>query len=149
MKVFLDTNVILEYFTVREDYLITQRLFERFHRNGDDLFMSVGSFYTIVFLIDKVLRKETSFRGESRVNALRDILGRVLRTISVTEHDGESLLRGVMNSQFKDIEDGCQYELAQKGGCEILITFNVSDYPSIEDAPVKVVTPYAFLNEPL
>ena len=102
MRVFLDTNVILEYFTVREDYLITQRLFERFHRNGDDLFMSVGSFYTIVFLIDKVLRKETSFRGESRVNALRDILGRVLRTISVTEHDGESLLRGVMNSQFKD-----------------------------------------------
>ena len=111
MKIFLDTNVILEYFTVREDYLITQRLFERFHRNEDDLFMSVGSFYTMVFLIDKVLRKETSLRGESRVNALRDILGRVLRTISVAEHDVESLLRGVMNAQFKDIEEN--YEKKQ------------------------------------
>lgn len=149
MKIFLDTNVILEYFTVREDYLITQRLFERFHRNEDDLFMSVGSFYTMVFLIDKVLRKETSLRGESRVNALRDILGRVLRTISVAEHDGESLLRGVMNAQFKDIEDGCQFELAQKAGCEILITFNVSDYPSVEDVPVRVVTPFGFLSEPI
>jgi len=49
MKVFLDTNVILEYFTVREEYVTAQRLFERLHRDGDDLYMSVGSFYTIVF----------------------------------------------------------------------------------------------------
>ena len=67
MKIFLDTNVILEYFTVREDYLITQRLFE----------------------------------------------------------------------------------LAQKAGCEILITFNVSDYPSVENIPVRVVTPLGFLSEPI
>ena len=147
MKVFLDTNVILEYFTVREEYVTAQRLFERLHRDGDDLYMSVGSFYTIVFLTDKVLRKETSLRGESRVKALRDIMERILRTVAVAEHDGDSLLRGVMNAQFKDIEDGCQYELAQKVGCNVLVTFNTSDYPLGEDVPVRVVTPLTFLSE--
>ena len=147
MKVFLDTNVILEYFTVREEYVTAQRLFERLHRDGDDLYMSVGSFYTIVFLTDKVLRKETSLRGESRVKALRDIMERILRTVAVAEHDGESLLRGVMNAQFKDIEDGCQYELAQKVGCNVLVTFNTSDYPLGEDVPLRVVTPLTFLSE--
>ena len=147
MKVFLDTNVILEYFTVREEYVTAQRLFERLHRDGDDLYMSVGSFYTIVFLTDKVLRKETSLRGDSRVKALRDIMERILRTVAVAEHDGESLLRGVMNAQFKDIEDGCQYELAQKVGCNVLVTFNTSDYSLGEDVPVRVVTPLTFLSE--
>ena len=41
MKVFLDTNVILEYFTVREEYVTVQRLFERLHRDGDDLYNAV------------------------------------------------------------------------------------------------------------
>ena len=149
MKVFLDTNVILEYFTVREEYVTVQRLFERLHRDGDDLYMSVGSFYTIVFLTDKVLRKETSLRGASRVKALRDIMERILRTVAVAEHDGESLLRGVMNIQFKDIEDGCQYELAKKTDCDVLVTFNTSDFPLGEDTPVRVVTPLAFLSEPV
>ena len=147
MKVFLDTNVILEYFTLREEFMTTQRMFERFHRGGDELFMSVGSFYTIVFLIDKVLRKETTLRGENRVNALRDILERILRTVAVAEHDTESLLRGVMNAQFKDVEDGCQYELARKAGCDVLVTFNTSDYPLGVNASVRVITPFALLDE--
>lgn len=147
MKVFLDTNVILEYFTVREEFVTVQRLFERFHRDGDDLFMSVGSFYTIVFLTDKVLRKETSLRGVSRINALRNIMERILRTVAVAEHDGDSLLKGVMNTQFKDIEDGCQYELAKKTDCDVLVTFNTSDFPLGDDTPVRVLTPLAFLSE--
>ena len=108
--------------------------------------MSVGSFYTMVFLIDKYLRKELELLGEERISALRQIMTKILQTIRVAEHDNESLLRGVNNIQFKDVEDSCQYELAQKVGCEILLTFNISDFPTGNESPVQVLTPQQYLE---
>ena len=48
---------------------------------------------------------------------------------AVVEHDSESLLRGVEDMQFKDIEDSCQYQAAVAAGCNYIITYNVKDYP--------------------
>lgn len=146
MNILLDTNVILEYFAVRERYAITKRLFDHLRGEGDALFMSVGSFYTMIFLVDKMLRKQMGLQGQSRVNALRDIMERILDTISVAEHDKESLLRGVRNMQFKDIEDSCQLEQTKKSSCELLLTFNVSDFPSDVDYGVTVLSPEEFLQ---
>jgi predicted nucleic acid-binding protein len=146
MNILLDTNVILEYFAVRERYAITKRLFDHLRGEGDALFMSVGSFYTMIFLVDKMLRKQMGLQGETRVKALRDFMERILDTISVAEHDKESLLRGVRNMQFKDIEDGCQLELAKKTSCELLLTFNVADYPSVADSSVTVLSPEEYLE---
>lgn len=112
MNIFLDTNVILENFIIRKDYATAHHVFERLQQEKHSLFMSVGSFYTMVFLIDKYLRNELGFGGEERLSALRQIMTNILQTIRVTEHDKESLLRGVNNTQFKDVEDSCQYELA-------------------------------------
>ena len=146
MNILLDTNVILEYFAVRERYVIAKRLFDRLREEGDSLFMSVGSFYTMIFLVDKMLRKQLGLQSESRVKALRDIMERILDTIGVAEHDKESLLRGVRNMRFRDIEDGCQFELAKKASCELLLTFNVSDYPSDADSGVTVLSPEEYLE---
>ena len=147
MKIFLDTNVILEYFTIREEYETVQQLFERLHSRQDKLYMSVGSFYTMIFVVDKVLKKDTNLRGEIRIQALRNIMERILMTINVAEHDSESLLRGIMDERFKDIEDGCQYELAQKVGCNMLITFNTDDFNIDNNSTVRVLTPRDWLRE--
>ncbi len=146
MNILLDTNVILEYFAVRERYCIAKRLVDHLRDEGDALFMSVGSFYTIIFLVDKMLRKQMGLQGVSRVNALRVIMERILATIAVAEHDKESLLRGVRNMQFKDIEDSCQLEQAKKASCELLLTFNISDYPSDADSGVTVLPPEEYLD---
>jgi predicted nucleic acid-binding protein len=146
MNILLDTNVILEYFAVREKYAIAKQLFEHLRGEGDVLFMSAGSFYTMVFLVDKMLRKQMGLQGESRVKALRDIMEQILNTIAVAEHDRESLLRGVRNMQFKDIEDGCQFELAKKASCEMLLTFNDSDYPTDTESGVTVLSPEEYLE---
>ena len=146
MNIFLDTNVILENFIIREDYATAHQVFERLQKEKHSLFMSVGSFYTMVFLIDKYLRNGLGLLGEERISALRQIMTNILQTIRVAEHDKESLLRGVNNTQFKDVEDSCQYELAQKVGCEILLTFNISDFPTKEESPVQVLTPQQYLE---
>lgn len=71
---------------------------------------------------------------------------RILYTIAVAEHDKESLLHGVKNMQFKDIEDSCQLEQAKKASCELLLTFNVSDYPSNIESRVTVLSPEEYLE---
>lgn len=146
MNIFIDTNVILENFIIREDFNTAHLLFQRLQQEKHPLYMSVGSFYTMVFLIDKYLRKELELLGEERISALRQIMTKILQTICVAEHDNESLLRGVNNIQFKDVEDSCQYELAQKVGCEILLTFNISDFPTGNESPVQVLTPQQYLE---
>ena len=50
------------------------------------------------------------------------------------------------NMQFKDIEDSCQLEQAKKASCELLLTFNVSDYPSDADSGVTVLSPEEYLK---
>lgn len=108
--------------------------------------MSVGSFYTMIFLVDKYLRKEMRFSGDVRIVALRQIMSNILKTVQVAEHDNESLLQGVLNQDFLDIEDGCQFELAGKVACDYLLTFNTKDYPVASNCLPRVLTPQAFLD---
>jgi len=146
MKIFVDTNVILENFLQRENYYVTYRLFDLLKKKEHVLIMSSGSFYTMVFLVDKYLKRERGMSGEVRLMALRQIMSGILKDIRVAAHDNESLLCGLSNPQFKDIEDGCQYELAKKAACELLLTFNTSDYPTNTELRVKVLSPSEYLN---
>lgn len=67
----------------------------------------------------------------------------------VAEHDKNSLLRGVSDKGYKDIEDSCQYQVAQKMGCEALVSFNISDYKELTVGQVKIYTPQQFIDENL
>ena len=53
MKVFIDTNVILEYFMHREKYGEAEKLLKELRSRNAQMFMSVGAFYTIHFIILK------------------------------------------------------------------------------------------------
>jgi len=57
MKVFLDTNVILEFFIEREDVRTAAQLFSRLKEEKTEMYMSVGSFYTMLFLISFTLAR--------------------------------------------------------------------------------------------
>ena len=67
MRSFLDTNVILEYFLDCEDGKTANRLFALLQERKHSLYMTVGSFYTMIFLVDKYLRKERGLQGEVRL----------------------------------------------------------------------------------
>jgi len=117
MKVFLDTNVILEFFIERENVRTASQLFKRLKEVKAELYMSVGSFYTMLFLIDKYLRKELGLTGNVRIATLRSLALKIVKAISVAGHDSESLLRGVENIQYKDIEDSCQHRTILTHSC--------------------------------
>lgn len=143
MRVFLDTNVILEYFIEREDVQTVSQLFNRLQEEKDEMYMSVGCFYTMLFLMDKYLKKVCGMQGELRIMTLRSLAVKILKIITVIGHDNELLLRGVEDKRYKDLEDSCQNQAAIAAGCDYLITYNVKDYP---DSGLTVLSPYEFLS---
>jgi predicted nucleic acid-binding protein len=146
MKVFIDTNVILEYFMHREKYEVAEKLLKELRSRNAQMFMSVGAFYTIHFIILKYLHKEHGLLGEECLQNLRIILNKILQMFDVAEHDKNSLLRVVSDKGYKDIEDSCQYQVALKMGCEALVTFNISDYNESPVEQVKIYTPQQFID---
>ena len=147
MKVFIDTNVILEYTMERERAEIVDQLFDTLKNQEHQMLMSVGGFYTMLYVIDKFLKKELHLDKEVRIKTLRSVMQRLLQNFLVAEHDNASLLRGITDEQFTDLEDSCQYQLAQRAGCQAIITFNVSDYRNTQNSPVKILTPEEYINE--
>ncbi len=146
MKILLDTNVILENFLQRERYTTTHRLLENLKKQGHTMYISSGSFYTMAFLVDKYLKRECGMMGEKRLVTLRQIMLGILNGVNVAEHNKASLIQGVTNLVFKDIEDSCQFEAAKKAGCKLLLTFNISDYPCDTNSGVTVLSPAEYLD---
>ena len=149
MKVFIDTNVILEYFMHREKYEVAEKLLKELRSRNAQMFMSVGAFYTIHFIILKYLHKEQGLVGEECLQNLRIILNKILQMFDVAEHDKDSLLRGVSDKGYKDIEDSCQHQVAQLVGCEALVSFNISDFSATTDGQLRIFTPQQFIDQVL
>ena len=149
MKVFIDTNVILEYFMHREKYEVAEKLLKELHNRDAQMFMSVGAFYTIHFIILKYLHKEQGLIGKECLHNLRIILNKILELFDIAEHDKNSLLQGVSDKRYKDIEDSCQYQVARKVCCEFLFSFNISDCKDTTVGHLKIYTPEQLIEKEL
>ena len=146
MKVLIDTNVFLEVILQREQVDVAIQTLTELSADKHEVLMSVGGFYGMLYTVEKYLRKVMEMRKPERIATLRTIMAQLLRKYHVAEHDNESLLQGITDLQFSDLEDSCQYQVAHRVGCEMLITFNIADYPTGDDAPVKVLTPQQFID---
>lgn len=142
MRVFVDTNVILEYVLQREHYAEAKQAIVQEVAAKDTLLMSVGGFYTMLFVVDKYFRKDLNQNRQASIEQTRDVMRKVLSLFIVAEHDNESLLKGIDDVAYSDIEDSCQYQLAMKHGCEKLLTFNASDFPTGSRNDVVIVPLY-------
>ena len=146
MKVFIDTNVIIEYLVARERLDVAKQVIDRLVDKHADIFMSVGGFYTILYVVDKFIRKELNLPKNLRLDTMRKIARGLLTNYSVAEHDNESLLKSITDLRFTDLEDSCQLQVAIKSGCQYLLTFNTKDYPANDGKQIIVLSPEEFLG---
>lgn len=146
MKVLVDTNVILEMILQRENVGFAKRSLSVLSQGNHEMYLTVGGFYGMLYTVDNYLRKVMELKKPDRIEALRSIMIQILNKFQVAEHDRKSLLRGIEDKSFSDLEDSCQYQAASKEGCTLLLTFNKSDFVVEDDAPVKVMTPQEFLE---
>lgn len=133
MKVFLDTNVLLDAFDERNDPRLIadgRKIISLAIGRCYDLYMSVLSVPTMAYLI----KRKTS---EEKKALIQEIVGIVTPLPSLPEH-----IQKAMNSPMNDIEDALQLLSALEGGCDVIITrdtdFKKSGFP--------VITPSDFLR---
>lgn len=144
MKVLIDSNVILEVILQREEYEVANSLLLFLFHNKHEMFLTTGCFYGMLYTVDKYLRKDMKMVDPERTDTVRSIMAKILSLFNVAGHDKDSLMKGIGDKAFKDLEDSCQHQAAVKAGCDCLVSFNLKDYST--GAEMKALTPQEFLS---
>ena len=131
IKVLVDTNVIINYLTSREDkYSEESRqvmmMCARHQLDGYVAFHSLSIIW--YFSVRQKLPEETRREWIKRVYT-------ILKTTSATH---EALAAAVYNVEFRDFEDNLQECCAVSAECDYIVTVNTKDY---DHSRVPAVTP--------
>lgn len=146
MRIFLDTNVIMDYLTSRGDEKVIGKIFDSIDFGEHTGFISIGSFYTIIYLTERFL-KDKGLKNPKRLFCLREILSTLLDSLEIVGHTREELLEGVQDEQFKDLEDSCQLQAAKNSSCPVLITTNKKDFRDSDSTAIEILTPKEFVRK--
>ncbi|WAC14378.1 PIN domain-containing protein [Dyadobacter pollutisoli] len=141
MKLFLDTNVLLDHAMARPTgepfeakFILSWAL-----ENKIPMYVSPGSFYTFVYVLQK-----NGLRNEE----LKKRLILYLQFLHVCQTDKDCLLNG-LESDFKNVEDSFQHHTAVKEGCDFLLTTNTKDFGFSNKTEMQVMSPSKFLTKVL
>lgn len=135
MKVFLDTNILLDTLVERANQEFTDNAITilGLGENGViDLYMSALSISTIAY----VLRNMPSVRKKEIIKDLITIV-KVLPVLP--EH-----VNNMLESPMKDIDDALQAQSAKEGCCDLIVTRNESDF---KEAGLPVIGPDELLKK--
>lgn len=132
-KVFVDTNIILDWLGKREPfYQYAKALFSLAEERKAEVLISTMSFITTEYILRKQLGKE---------RAKRAIAG--LRTISSVCDCGSSEIDLSLVSEMDDFEDAFQYYIAINNGATVLITRNLKDFVQ---SRIPIMDPEAYIK---
>lgn len=146
MKVFYDTNIILEFLFNRKEGEMVRNILLWSHENHVEKFLSSGSFYTLTYLIEKYLKNQGIQDTQNRRRELIGILSGLLQEYTIIgETDWK---KAIYDVRFSDLEDSYQYQTALNAGCNVLLTLNIRDFKQItNDYSISIMTPVEFVNK--
>lgn len=132
MKLFLDTNVVLDVIAGREPFLAdSQAVLNLCERGKAEGFVSALTFCTVAYVLRKNVAPGT-MRKNLRI--FRDILKPVDLSVSILDR--------AIDSSIADFEDAVQYFTAAYSDADYIITRNIKHFPQDH---IPVLTPTAFL----
>ncbi len=137
MKVFLDTNILLDAIVKRNAPHLTENatmILSLGEAGVIDLYMSVLSVPTIAYVLRNM--SATAMKG-----IIRDIVSVVDILPSLAGH-----VDAMLEGSNDDIEDALQIQSAMEGSCDVVITRNGKDFST---SPIPVLSPEDFLNRVL
>jgi predicted nucleic acid-binding protein len=117
-KVFVDTNIILDWLSQREPFFIfAKQLFLKGEHKEVEILISTMSFISTEYILRKQIGKE---------RAKQALAG--IRTIAEVCTSGEKEIDLSLVSSFKDFEDAFQYYNALNNAANVIITRNPKDF---------------------
>ncbi len=134
MRVFLDTNVLLDTLVSRDNPQFARNVATilSLGENGTfDLFMSALSVPTIAY----VLKSMSPAAKKAIIGELVDI---VKVFPALPDH-----VTNMLESQMSDVEDALQVQSAAEGGCDVIVTRNIHDFKLSE---IPAISPEEFLR---
>lgn len=145
MRLFLDTNILIEYLCGREKAMEVRDLLDVIEDNRHQAFISSSSFCTISYYIEMSLKKNGYHKPE-KTEKLREVLNSVLDIVTVLDTNHDHARTATNDICFDDIEDSMQYQCAIKGNCDYIITFNTKDFNKTDSSNIEILTPSMFLK---
>ena len=134
MKVFIDSDVILDFLLNREPFIdeITE-IMERSLENKLSLCTSAITVMNLNYIIGRIENKRNAKLKTKKI----------LKLITV-ESVGQAAIDKSINSKFRDFEDGVQNFCAEEANHKIIITRNTKDY---KESNLAILTPREFLSK--
>lgn len=134
MKVFLDTNIIIDFYDQRTGfYQPAETIMSLAENNEINITVSATTIINAFYL----LRKRLS------IDALYEELDYLSTFCTVSPVD-EKVIKESLSLRRKDFEDSVQYESAKAVNADVIVTRNKKDF---ENLGVNVMTPIEFLND--
>lgn len=146
MKVFLDTNIFLEYFERRREYQAVDKLLSAVEDGKLKAVVSVGYVYTLAYLVRVELKRQGIHRPEQTLR-LRSTLNTVMSMVTAVGLSHKQLSQGINDLAFDDVEDSFQYQCAIQNKCDVLVTINLRDYANADTAKMEILSPAEFVEK--
>ena len=145
MKIFFDTNVVLEFLAERPKASQVESVISLCEKNGGSKDLSVGSIYTIAYMTERILHQKGLVRPEL-IEVQRNIFQALLSSYKVVPLKLGRILEAAGDLSFSDLEDSFQYQSALQVDCDVLLTFNIKDFKEAKQEDIKIMEPEAFLS---
>lgn len=132
MKVFLDTNVVLDYYLDRAGADVAEDILAMGYSKACELYVSALTFSNVAYITRK------KFPGD-RIYGVLDTL---LELAQVSSVDRSTVMQAIA-MRAKDFEDAMQYYSARSIDAACIVTSNVKDFPF---SAIPVYRPKEFLD---
>lgn len=134
MKVFLDTNIIIDFYDRRGDfYYPAAVIFDLAYNKKIKLIISTITFVNAFFILRKSYSREELYQS---------MLG--LASLCEISDVNKGVIKKCLTLGRKDFEDSVQYESALLHQADVIITRNIKDF---RDFAENVQTPTDFLEK--
>ena len=146
MRIFLDTNVILDYLLKRKSYNKVRQILTAVEHGKIDAVVSFSSYCTLDYIISQDLKSQ-GIKNPERLRRERELLNGILDLVEIGIISKSSCRTATNDPDFTDIEDSLQYRCAQESLCEVIVTINLKDYKNVSGADLRIMSPADFVKE--
>ena len=124
-RVFLDTNILLDYGQERDDFIYAKAIMELGERGEIELYASYLSYANMGY----ILRKHPKEEIWSLISDMRE-------GITVLDTNSRQLDIALAHEPVTDYEDLLQFQCALQGGCDAIVTNNKDDFEEYSSLPL-------------
>lgn len=143
---FLDINVVMEFFGHRLLYADVRKIFEAAFQGGIEVGISTGSLYTISYLLGVEMKRKGVHESLKTENT-RSILLDLLQGVTTWELSHEGIADVFNDDTFADLEDAFQYCCAAENRCDVLVTINTKHFKGEHKKELPVLSPAEFVEK--